>query len=264
MTLIELAIAILMAGVILSASFSLYLNQHKMYNVQEEINDMQSSLRVATAELATKIRLAGYDFPEAIIELPAIQAYDTNPDTILLAYASHDFGDVKTEQDMPDPSAALQCDGHDLSNLMENESVYIADPVILTGEYLLATTIDYSNSIIRHNTAALTHSYPAGSRIIKIVKFKYYIDKSDSTHPNLMRQMNSEAPQILAENITDLQFKYLLTSSDVVDAPMYSKLIREVLISMTARTEKPDPDFQNQYRNRTLLTKAKVRNLGNL
>jgi len=259
MTLLELAIGILLTGVVLSAAFSLYLTQHKQLIVQDEISDMQSNIRAATAELATQIRSAGYELPEAI---QAIQAANTNPDTILLAYASLDFSEVKTEHQMPDPYAALLCDGHNLSNLRENEWVYIADPILRTGEYFLVSAVDYSTFSIQHNTMALSHSYPAGSKILKIMQFKYYVDMSDSLHPNLMRQMNNEAPQIFAENITDIQFRYSLSSLNVVDVPIIDKMIREVLISVTARTNKPDQDFQNQYRSRTLTTSVKVRNLG--
>lgn len=258
-TLLELSIGILIAGVILSAAFSLYITQHKQFIVQGEISDVQSSIRAATAELASKIRMAGYQLP---FGMQILQAYDTNPDSIILAYASPEFHDVKTEQDMPDSSAALLCDGHNLSNLREDEWAYIVDPILGTGEYFLVSGVDYSLSIIQHSDMALSHSYPAGSKVLKIVQFKYYIDMTDSNHTNLMRQQNDDAPQIFAENITDLQFRYLLSSLNVVDVPMYDRMIREVIISVNARTDKQDPDFQNQYRNRTLTTGVKVRNLG--
>ena len=259
MTLLELAIGILLTGIVLSAAFSLYITQQKQLIIQDEITDVQSNIRAATAELATQIRLAGFELPEG---LQAIQAYNTNPDTIILTYASPDFSQVKTEHQMPDPYSVLQCDGHDLSNLRDNEWVYIADPILGMGEYFLATAVDYSSSSIQHGTMALSHSYPPDSRILKIMQFKYYVDMSDSSHPNLMRQVNNEAPQVFAENITDMQFRYSLSSLNVVDVPIIDNMIREVLISVAARTDKPDQDFQNQYRRRTLTTSVKVRNLG--
>jgi hypothetical protein len=258
-TLLELAIGILIAGVILSAAFSLYITQHKQFIIQGEISDVQSNIRSATAELASKIRMAGSQLP---FGMQIIQASDTNPDSITLAYASPELRDVKIEHDMPDSTAQLLCDGHDLTNLNENEWAYIVDPILGEGEYFLVSGVDYSLSIIQHSDMALSHSYPAGSKVLKIVQYKYFVDASDSLHPNLMRQQNDNAPQIFAENIIDLQFRYLLSSTNIVDVPIYDRMIREVIISVNARTDQQDQDFQNQYRYRALTTAVKVRNIG--
>jgi len=258
-TLIEMAIGILLTGVILSASFSIYLTQHKQLLVQDEISDLQSNVRAATAELATRIRMAGYGLPNSI---RAIQAYDTNPDSIAIAYASNELNGIHLEQSMPEASAILRCDGHDLSNIRENDWLYIVDPFLNTGEYFLVSAVDYSASCIQHNTSVLSHAYPAGSNVLKLLHFKYYIDMPDSGHPNLMCQVNNEIAQIFAENITDIQFRYGLSSSVVVDMPVNEEMIREILITVSARSFNSDPEFLNQYRTRTSETRVKVRNLG--
>jgi len=256
---LELAIGILISGVVLSAAFSLYLAQNKQWIVQNEISDMQSNIRAATSELANQIRMAGYGLP---LGIQAIQARNSDPDSITITYASDELSGVQTEYPMPDPFAGLQCDGHDLSNIQPNDWVYIFDPTMQMGEYLLVTDVDYASSIILHTTAQLSQIYPARSLILKIKNFKYYIDVSDTSHPNLMFQKDNEPPQIYAENIIDLQFKYCLSSLVVVDAPIVDDMIREVMISVTARANQPDPTFMNQYRTRTLPVKVKVRNLG--
>jgi len=258
-TLIELAIGVLLSGVVISAALSLYITQHKQLLVQDEISDLQSNIRAATAELTTFIRLAGYGLPHGI---KAIEAHNTNPDTIAITYASTELNGIQLEHSMPGPSAILQCDGHDLSNIHENDWLYIADPSLGNGEYFLVSAVDYSASCIQHNTAELSHAYPAGSIIIKPMQLKFYIDLSDPEHPKLMRQQNNETAQIFAENIIDLQFRYVLSSSATVDIPVIENMIREILISVYARTENPDPEFMNQYRIRTLKTRVKVRNLG--
>jgi hypothetical protein len=256
-TILELSIGLLLIGVVMSAAFSLYLTQHKELLVQEKISDAQSAIRAASNELIAKIRLAGYELPRGIT---AIQAYDTNPDTIVLAYASPDFGGIQTEQTMPDPSAPLYCDGHDLSGLKVNDILYIVDSALDSSECLLVTAIDTSTSCIQHGTMALSRAYPAGSRLLKIEHYKYYIDQSDTMRPNLICQVNSDPPEVFAENIADMEFRYCLSSTDVVDVPLSDKMIREVLINITARTDNPGPDSQIQSPYRTINTRVKVRN----
>ena len=258
-TVLELLIAVLLASIVTSAAMSIYVTEHKQLLVQGQVSDMQSSIRAAIAELATKIRSAGYNLPEGI---PPIEAYNTNPDTIVLIYDSGLIRDVTIEHAMPEPSAELRCDGHDLTGLYDGDWVYIFDPFLKTGEYFIVTQVQYSPPNIQHNTMSLNHSYPVGSKIMKIKRQKYYIDRSNPNRPNLMVQEGNNPPQLYAENITDLQFRYVLSSHAVVDTPLMPDMIREVMISVAARTDNPDPDFNGQYRGRTLATKVKVRNLG--
>jgi hypothetical protein len=93
-------------------------------------------------------------------------------------------------------------------------------------------------------------------------RYKYYISRSDASHPNLMVEVPGQAGQIYAENITDLQFRYVLSSGAIVDVPAISGMVREVLISIDARNNRLDPDAHGQYRTRELTTRVKVRNLG--
>jgi type II secretory pathway component PulJ len=248
-TIIELLVAVFMGIVLTAAAMSLYLTQHKQLLVQESIADTQSSLRAATAELASNIRLAGYKVPEVCTP---IVASNTNPDTITIAYDAGLTGEIQIEHDMPLPSAELRCDGHDLTGLYDNDLLYIYDPVAKIGEFFLATQIQYSSSHIQHNTMTLSRRYPAGSKILKIHQAKYYIDSSHPDHPNFMIKSDGGAPQIYAENITNLNLQYLLSSREVVDVPTISNMIREVIIRVDARTDSPDSEFLNGYRTRTL------------
>lgn len=92
--------------------------------------------------------------------------------------------------------------------------------------------------------------------------YKFYINASDSNHPNLMRQGVGETPQVYAEDIEDLQFRYGLANGVFLDVPPAASVVREVLISLTARTERKDLQFAGKYRRRTLASDVKVRNLG--
>jgi hypothetical protein len=77
-----------------------------------------------------------------------------------------------------------------------------------------------------------------------------------------MRLGVGETPQVYAEDVEDLQFRYGLANGVFLDVPPAASVIREVLISLIARTERKDLQFTGKYRRRTLTSDVKVRNLG--
>jgi hypothetical protein len=163
---------------------------------------------------------------------------------------------------MPQPSAELRCDGHDLTGINDNDMLYIFDNNTKTGEFFLVTNVQYASYHIQHNTMSLSKSYPLGSKVLKLRRFKYYVDRTDVDHPNLMVQIDGQAAEVFAENITNLNLSYVLSSGVVVDVPPVVDMVREVIIRVDARSDKADNEFQNQYRTRTLSTRVRVRNLG--
>jgi hypothetical protein len=76
-----------------------------------------------------------------------------------------------------------------------------------------------------------------------------------------MVQYAGFAPQVYAENITDLQIEYVLSNGAVVDVPPMPEMVREVRIRLTARTDKEDNVESFGYRTRNIETTVKVRNL---
>jgi prepilin-type N-terminal cleavage/methylation domain-containing protein len=259
-TLVEMLIAATISVIVISSALGVYLIQHKHLIVQDQISDMQQNIRASMQELSTKIRMAGYNVP---VGINALNAFNTNPDTIEIIYDSDLLGEVQIEHDMPQPSAELRCDGHDLTPLHDGDWVFIYDPnPPPIGEFFEITQVQYDASHIQHNTMSLLKAYPAGSKIIKMNKIKYYVDNTtDPQHPRLMVKYVGQSPQIYADNVTDLQFRYLLSSGVVVDVPSLVNMVREVIIDITARTDKPDDEFITQYRTRGLQTSVKVRNL---
>ena len=257
--MIELLLAAAISIVVIGAALSAYIVQHKQLLVQEQISDMQQALRGSMDELTTKIRLAGYNLPQGLIPLVA---RNTNPDSILILYDTAVLENVTLNHAMPQPSAELRCDG-DLSGITDNDWLYIYDPVSQTGEFFLCTHVQYAAGHIQHNTMPLSRSYGVGARVIKINMLKYFVDTStDTLHPKLMISIMNQAPQVFAEDITDLQFQYVLSSGAVVDVPPLATMVREVIISITARTARSDDEFATAYRHRNLTTRVKVRNLG--
>jgi prepilin-type N-terminal cleavage/methylation domain-containing protein len=257
-TIIELLVAVLLATIVTGAAMALYITQHKQLIVQDQVSDMQSSVRAAASEIVNQVRMAGFKVPN---NFTSLMSSNTNPDTLFIAY-NCDINDIHLSAAMPQTSAELKACDSDLTPLHDNEWAYIYDPNTKTGEYFYMTHVQYSSGHIQHNTMSLSKKYPAGSLILKMNFYKYYVDQSNHAHPNLMVTYNGQAAQIYAENITGLNFQYVLSSGTIVDVPTVQDMIREVIIRIDARTDQVDHEFASQYRTRTLTSRVKVRNLG--
>ncbi|MEE9554435.1 MAG: prepilin-type N-terminal cleavage/methylation domain-containing protein [candidate division Zixibacteria bacterium] len=258
-TMIELLVGMLAAAILSYAALSLYTTQHKHMLVQDEIADMQGNLRSSAEVLAKSIRKAGYNLPD---DLLPIEHSDTNPDTIVVTYDTGILAGIELLNDIVDPGDELWCTREDVSGLEEGQWAYIYDPTAETGEFFVATRVLTGPARIQHSTMPFSHFYPAGSKILKLARIKYFVDSSDSTGTNLLIQTYGSQPEIFAENIANLNFRYFLASGAVVTAPANPADIRLVEIDIEGRTESPDPALFNQYRTRNFTLRVNVRNLG--
>jgi prepilin-type N-terminal cleavage/methylation domain-containing protein len=259
-TLIELLIGLLAAAAITYATLSLYVTQHKQLIIQDEISDLQGNIRASTEMLALTIRKAGFNIRGSLM---AIETDDTNPDSITITFDSGAVRGVVLESDMSLVTEDLNCSGHDLTELEAGDWAYIFDPDSSTGEFFLVSDVNQMSGLIGHSTMALTQKYPAGSDILKISRIKFFVSPNDdSTRTDLMIQVYGSQPEIFAENIIDLNFRYFLESGAIVTQTNTPGQIRMVEIDVLGRTGSPDPEFFEQYRTRNFTLRVKVRNLG--
>lgn len=258
-TMIELLISLFLTGVIATFVMQAYVNQHKVVLVQDQVADMQQNARAAIDELSRQVRMAGYGVP---IGMAAIVSSNTNPDTIMVNYNARNC-DGNITDPMPQPSAELKLrGGQDLNCFFDGLWTYIFDPTTGTGEWFTITEVQKAAGHIQHNLHKFTKKYGVGSIVLNLEQIKFYIDNSDTLHPNLMIQVNGLTPEIYAENIEDLQFNYVLKNGNMVDSIDIKSLVREVKISLRARTDSPDPDFpHNPYRLRSYTSSVNPRNL---
>jgi len=258
MSIIEMLIGLFLAGIVTASVFEVYINQHKNWMIQDDVTNIQQNGRAAIDELARQLRMAGQGLP---IGIKSIEAYDTNPDTIVINYVANGC-DASLEWPMPQPSSELRCDGHDVSCFYDGQWPYIWDPVTETGEFFKITEVQTGSSHIQHNTMSLSKKYDAGAILLSLMRLKYYIDYSDSLHPNLMLDIPGLGAQVYAENIENLQFRYRMKNGHVYDTPPIVDDINEIEITVDARSDKPDIDFADQpYRHREYATKVNLRNL---
>jgi prepilin-type N-terminal cleavage/methylation domain-containing protein len=258
-TLVELLIALLMTGVLATAGYGVYLSQHEGWIIQEQVSTMQQNARAGMHELEIRIRMAGYGIPGGF---EPIYAANTNPDTITVLLQNEFECEATIEHAMPQPSSELRCDGHDVSCFEEDTWAYIYDPSADTGEFFLISHVQEAASHIQHNTDPLSRNYAKGSTVMMVDLYKFYIDTTDTNHPTLMVKREGNQSYVYAEDIEDLQFRYGLANGVFVDIPPAASVVREVVITLTARTAKEDLQLAGEYRRRTITSDVKVRNLG--
>lgn len=258
-TILEVLIAMVIMSVITTSIFELYITQHENYLIQDDITEIQQNVRASIDEIARNVRMAGYNVPDGI---QAIYAYNTNPDTIVLTYRV-DNCDSYLSSGMPQPSAELKC-GTDVSCFEEGQWIYIFEPDSGGGEWFMITQIQEAAQHIQHNTMPLSRIYGKDAIMVSMIQMKFFVDNTTfPDNPRLMMERPGQPPQIYADNITDLQFQYRNRSGNLEDVPALVYNIREVLITVTGRSKRPDPDNQNNpYRIRTFSTSVNTRNTG--
>ncbi|RKX26470.1 MAG: hypothetical protein DRP47_08115 [Candidatus Zixiibacteriota bacterium] len=262
-TFLEVMVALAIMGVITAAIFKLYISSHKNYMVQNEVANVQQSARASLDELTRQIRMAGYDLP---LGLAAIQASNTDPDTITLCYRATNC-DTYLASAMPQPSAELKC-ATDVSCFYDGQWVYIFEPDSGGGEWFEITEVQTAAKHIQHNTMNLSKSYNQDAIVLAINKVKFYIDETtDQDNPTLMIELPGQNPQIYADNIIDLQFKYRMKNGVLLDTILIPDDVREVQINLTGRSMNEDVDLADLgegdgYRRRTFSTSVFLRNVG--
>ncbi|MFZ5979355.1 MAG: hypothetical protein ACOYVF_01880 [Candidatus Zixiibacteriota bacterium] len=265
-SLLEVLVALAITGVITLAVFRAYVTQHKNYMAQDDISEIQQNARVVIDELSRHIRMAGNNMPQG---LEPIVASDTDPDTITLTYRTDDCETFLSDP-MPLPSAELKC-GSDISCFHNDQWVYIFEPDsgAATGEWFQITNVQAAALHIQHNTMSLSKCYGADAVLLAMTQIKFFVDNTtDPAHPALMMQLPGQTPQIFADNITDLQFRYALKNGATVDEPVMAEDISEVLVAVTGRSRHQDyevsvdvEDPNSGFRLRTYTSSVNVRNL---
>jgi hypothetical protein len=255
--MLELAIAILLAGVVISAVFSLYLTQHQQMLRQGEVSDMQANIRSAAGALVNFVQMAGFNVPKCV---DPIETRDTNPDTIVITFDSSQLKDVVIKDDMLDLVSPIHCQGSDLGNISAGDWIYLYDPTNSIGEFCHVSSVNDPHNLLYHDTP-VTREYLQGTQVMKLRRLKVYVDHSDSVQKNLMIQEMDSSPQVYAEGISNLNFRYILADGSVVSQTTFPRFIHMVEIDISAATAAPG-FFNSSHRTRNLSLRTKVRNLG--
>jgi type II secretory pathway pseudopilin PulG len=270
-TLIELLIALVITGVVTLAIMKTYVTHHENYIVQDDVTNMQQSARACIDELTRQIRMAGHHLP---LGLPAIEASNTNPDTITITYHGNDC-ETYLSAPMPSTSAELKC-ASDISCFNDDQWIYIFEPDSAVGEWFKISEVQAAAYHIQHryDPKDLSRQYGADALLLALNRVKFFIDNTtEPDNPKLMVAVGGEPAEPYAEHIVDLQFQYRLANGNIVDEPVLVSDVREVLISISAQstlpkgeldgqTGEPDPNGEGEGKRRTYNSSVSLRNIG--
>ena len=261
-TLIELLIALAITGVVTMSVMKLYVTQHENYLIQDDITTVQQNARASIDELTRNIRMAGNELPGG---LPALIASNQNPDTLTINFVATNC-ETSLSLPMPNTSAELKCTGS-VSCYEDDQWVYIYEPDSGGGEWFEITHVQPAALKIQHNTMSFSKAYGVDAVVLAVNQVKFFVDNTtDPTSPNLMVQRIGGTPQIYAENVSDLQFRYRLANNTIVDVPASVSDVREVIITVTAQGIRTDPDYDAggvapRIYTRTFTSSVNIRNI---
>lgn len=256
-TLLEVLIASMIASFAIAAAMKLMINQNKNHLIQAGISDMQQNNRAVADELVGKIRQAGYRLRTGT---RCLFSKNSNPDTISVVFMAEPLCTATVSVSMSMASSSIRCAGAALGCLQENSWAYIYDVVKDSGEFFYVTGVATGTGDIHHNLANLSKAYPQGAKVMVLDFYKYYVNKSDTLHPRLMVVKDGGTPAIYAEDISDLQLKYVMANGSIFDTVSVDRYVRQVDITVVARTSKKDL-FAGGYRADTIRSSAMIRNL---
>lgn len=179
-TLVELMVSMGIGMVILAAVTTTFMSQTRIYNAQEQINEMQQNARGALDILSRELKMAGY-----------------KPN-------GGGFNGVTYSTTQLMVQADLNSDGAISTSSTANEQI--------------------------------TYAF-------------------DNANEQITRAVGSGSAQILAEHISAFTFNYLDSAGA---ATTVSVNIRQVSITITAKTAKPDPNYTSDGGYRTYTTSATI------
>jgi prepilin-type N-terminal cleavage/methylation domain-containing protein len=266
-TLIELMVALVISSLLVAAIYRVFMNQQKTFTVQEQVVDMQQNMRAAINRMMAEIRMAGFGNLSRVMPVTiGIRTYNN-----VVNWNTPAAGALTILSATGGASTLTASAGEGQSQItVSNLTDASGNPLFDTGdkkyisvgglESYIITSIDNATGTITLN-GPLTYNHPLGTPIFSIRALSYQVASIDGI-PTLLRDENmGEGALPQADGIENLQFTYLNSAGNPAPNPPDVRIIR---ITLTARTERQDPDLKNGdgYRRRQIASNIHLRNMG--
>jgi len=102
--------------------------------------------------------------------------------------------------------------------------------------------------------------------MVKAINYRLRWDHDKPDMPVLVREDKTKGGGsfVVAENIENLQFRYILKDETETDTPANPANIRIVRVTVNAKTDKPDPEYKegDGFRRRQFASNICIRNIG--
>ena len=267
LTLIELLVALVISGLLIAGLYRTFIGQQKTFTVQEQVVDMQQNLRSAVNRMMSEIRMAG--FGNVSMVLPV--TYTTGTFNSVLNLNTPTAGSL-TIVSADGGTSTLTAEGGIgqnqvvVSTLTDGQGNALFDTgnrkyISIGGvESSTITSIDGGTKTITLN-GPLRFYHPVGTPAYNVRALSYQVAAVNGI-PTLLRNENmGDGAQPQGDSIENVQFTYLDEDGNVTANPLD---IRVITVSLTARTERQDPDLQNGdgYRRRQIVSNIHLRNMG--
>jgi prepilin-type N-terminal cleavage/methylation domain-containing protein len=267
LSLIELLVALVVSAILTAAVYRTFIRQQKTYVVQDQVVDMQQTVRTSIGRMMREIRMAGYGNVETAI-LPGGKVFGSKTLSHAITHNTPTGGMTVVTVGgattiAEDPAVANQIKVTSLTDSAGNTLFDTGTRKYIVVGGLEAREITAINTGTKTLTlnANLVQNPKLNTSVVALRAISYQISGGA-----LARDENlggGAAP--MADNITGLQFQYLDGNGNIIADPVANAAnIRVVNVSVTARTSQADPEYKDSggYRTRTIRSNIRVRNMG--
>ncbi|WP_305045113.1 PilW family protein [Geoalkalibacter sp.] len=271
-TLPEILIAAAVMLIIMGGVMSLYLGSQRTAKVETDFADVQDNLRLALDQLTKDVRMAGFLVAGAPITDISQTAFTLRTTSPFRRYAR--IIDPGPDPD-PDPDTVTTTKTFTVYSASMAECFRPGDKVRIIrppnqeqpGSGVAGAALVFDVSAVDPTVPSISlsgfsagtdYAYAAGDMVVRVAdgapvvsEIRYQFNPSPAN--SLERIVNGGTPQILARNLTDVAFAYVLNDEGEV---------RTVNVVITGATSpEPDPDNRIPRRTRTLRSSIAVRNI---
>jgi prepilin-type N-terminal cleavage/methylation domain-containing protein len=222
-TLIELLIALVICGMVVAATYRLFIAQNKAYIVQDQVADVQQNIRSVMELMVRDLRMAGYDD-------------DTTPDTrVIIPVFPGDY--ILTVRE----------------NAIRVEYEHYNTHTRRAVEYSLTGT-----NLTRTQYTDGTEDPDQGDKVllsnVEVLNFTYGVDEDGDG----AMDDRDDTGKLVSPRATPVDNTDWLTAATVNAKSLKVMAVRIVL---TARPTQPDPDDKKMVSPRSLTSTVTLRNL---
>jgi len=270
-TLIELLLALVTSAILIAGIYRTFLTQSHTFAVQDQVVETQQNVRVAINQMMREIRTTGSGNIRSVVNPQSSITINgktytqvvnpDNPETGALTILTSAYGPsalVKSRNGAReievDQAASFDTANNSYISIGGTACYKITEIANGTGSNKKLTV---DRDITLDLTPDLTPVYPVRALTYRVV--------NDGGKSILRRVENigmGTSGEDLAENIENLTFQFLdANGTDVKATPENT---RSINVTVTARTEKADPQMKDGdgYRRRTVSSNLTLRNMG--
>jgi prepilin-type N-terminal cleavage/methylation domain-containing protein len=273
LSLIEMMIALAVAGITIAGVYKIFASQQKSFVVQEEVSDAQQSARAVMDIISRDIRMAGFGMPGWAVGglTNQIRIDQSSPaDFTVVGVFSEPIAKLANPASMGQTQVVLDTMGQQVEmtkgdNLFIFESDRPVPPILSAGEVLAPplrygtvvvwTSISGSDPVVDIDADGETGAARDG--LSANLRANALVYRVGTVTYQLVGNTLTRNGSILAANVADLQ----IIDQFNPGPPPVPETYGSYQIVLTVNTRTNDPDFPGATRARTLTSTIKARNL---